>query len=321
MWMNIGISLLQLIAIPLFLLVFDFGVEGIILGQVVSLLIVFLIIFPLNFSWLTSGDYDFALLKRVLSFGLPLMPTALAMFIMTAADRYMLVWLSIDENGIYQVAYYSLAYKIVFIMTLITSGFSIFWGSYVYSTYTEKNAKHKYGFIYRNYIGVVFMGSIFLLLFLPWLYTWFEEYRQGLVLVPILLAGFIVYQIGDYFCIGIGIKNKNVIRAYSGIVATAFNISLNYLLIPIYGSLGASIATLSSFIVYSLILMYRSHQLYPVNYSWLLLIIATTSVLGTSLIYLFAEMHLLTYLFVVMIIVSILYVNAGGFKREWLDYE
>ena len=79
---------------------------------------------------------------------------------------------------------------------------------------------------------------------------------------PLLISGFLIYNICDYFCIGIDIAERTEIRMYSGLAALFTNIVLNLILIPIFGGIGAAAATLISYFLYGIILMFPSSLRY-----------------------------------------------------------
>jgi len=316
MWLNIGQTVCQAILVLLFLVMFDGGLTGLIWGQALGLLVVLIVIVVHNFPWKKNGYFDREILKRTLSFGLPLVPAAVAMFLVTSSDRYMISWLIGGENGINQVAYYSFAYKIVALMALASSGFSVFWGPYVYANYRHPDSGYFFSFVFRNYVQVLFILSLVILSALPYIFLYFPRYRPGMILMPILLAGYLIYQVGDYFCVGIGIQEKTSIRAVAGLWTAFVNIVLNLILIPQIGALGASVATLVSYIWYVAILMYKSQQLFFVPYSWLQSGVTIFFIAMTSLVYRHYIHLLLPYITVGVVATTIVYFRAGGFSKS-----
>ena len=84
-----------------------------------------------------------------------------------------------------------------------------------------------------------------------------------------LLTGSIVIILGMNTVImsGISLSRQTQYFTWYTLACAAFNILLNFLLIPRYGMLGAAAATLASYIVLMSLYFYRSQLLSPVQYN------------------------------------------------------
>jgi len=76
----------------------------------------------------------------------------------------------------------------------------------------------------------------------------------------------VIYNVGDYFPIGISITRRTYHRAW--IVAASMVVSLiaNYVLIPPFGMIGAGIATFVGYAFYCGLLLFVSDSIYPIGY-------------------------------------------------------
>ncbi len=317
---NLVQAILQLIAVSYLFVIRDMGINGILLGQVLATTVVLMVLVIIDNKWIFEGKFNLKLFKRCLNFGLPLVPAAVAMFFMTASDRYMLKWLVSDgESVLEQVGIYALAYKFVVLMTLSTAGFATFFGPFVYKTYLKDRAHERFIFLFRIYSGGLFFAAIILCAVLPWLiWIFFPAYSVILNLVPIMLTGFVIYNIGDYFCIGIDIAERSDIRAMAGAIVAVSNVALNFFMIPLLGLFGAALATTISYAIYAVILLVNSHKLYPISYPWITWILPILWLIcGTPMMVYMPEMSWL-YAFVGFVIFFSVFLLAGGFKRDWL---
>lgn len=95
------------------------------------------------------------------------------------------------------------------------------------------------------------------------------QYYGAARVVGIVVFGLLIYQVTDYFCVGIGIAKKMHIRMWSGLIAVATNCLLNWLLIPPYGMVGAAWATLISYAVYGAIVMIGSEVSFHIPYAYM----------------------------------------------------
>ncbi len=223
----------------------------------------------LDHDWMFNARFEWSILKRTLCFGAPLVVAGLAVLGLRTTDRAMLNSLIADPKwSLVLLGYYAFALRLVSISNLATGGFSVLWGPYVMKTYREVSAPLRYKYIYSTYLLIITVlnfciigGSV---CFVP---MFFPQYVPALPLVSILLASNLAYALGDYFCVGIGIKEKTWIRTVAGIGTVAVNIVLNFFLIRHFDAMGAAISTLVSTLFYTGFLMWTSHRLlYPVQY-------------------------------------------------------
>ncbi len=315
---NITHALLQLGAIYYLFAIQNLGILGIVLGHVAASALSLSIFMVQDWNWLFRGKFDAAIMKRCWGFGLPLVSASIAMFLMSASDRYMLKWLyQQGGSSLGEVGIYSLAIKLIVLMTLVTRGFQLFWAPYAYASYGRPDAERKFAYIFRNYASILFLASLLLLSLLPFIYQFFPDYSSGRFLIPVMVSGFLLYNIGDYFCVGIDIKEKTNFRTRAGILAAILNITLNALLIPHWGGFGAALATTCSFAVFVAYLMRASHRLFPVSYAWSVWLFGAGWLLLGLPVLVFWEGEFWYYFAFGTLSFLYLYFRAGGYRRDW----
>jgi len=206
-------------------------------------------------------------LKRMLKFGLPLVPAGIASFILTLSDRYFLnVYSSLSEVGLY-----SLGYKFGFgINILIVTPFQLIWPALLFSMAEKKEAGRFYSKILTYFL--LLAGSISLMLSL------FSKEVIQIMAAPaywgaykvISLVAFSYVLYGIYFIVAVGINLKEKTYHLPWIVGTAagLNLFLNYLLIPTYGMMGAAWATFFSYLALVVINYFINQKYYHINYEW-----------------------------------------------------
>jgi len=93
-----------------------------------------------------------------------------------------------------------------------------------------------------------------------------KEYWDGLVIVPYLLYGYVF--LGLYYNLSVWYKLTD--KTYFGTIITLFGVaitlSLNYILIPIYGYLGSSWATLACYSIMAVTSYFLGQKYFPVPY-------------------------------------------------------
>ena len=249
-----------------------------------STILTFLVVFLIDHKWLLVGSFNLKILIRTLRYGFPLVPASLAFMLIQVGDRFMLNYLTFDPGwALILLGYYAFALRLVSINSLLSSGFNTLWAPYVMRTFKEDGAAIRFGFIFSLYVFLLSLLSIFLIfashLFVP---RFLNEYSGALPVLSILITSNFLYSVGDYFCVGIDIKEKTILRSIFGGIALIINLASNFLLIPQFGALGAALSTLVSTAFYVLPLMYFSQRLFYVHYSLLIWIMISISLLSTT---------------------------------------
>ncbi len=229
--------------------VFHFGVAGyvfsIVLGNVTSLIFthitgrLYAVYHPLR----TNREFR----RTMLHYCVPLIPTMIMWWIVTASDSFMVTsFIGDDANGIYQFAY-----KFPNLIILVLSAFMQAWRI---SAITERNSRtvsNFYSNIFDMLQTLMFLAAGGIMLFLhPVIMPLFAEegFGSAYFYVPILL-GATIFQCFDNFLSTIyEAAQKTTHSLISSSIGAAANIVLNLILIPLIGVSGAAIATLFSFL-------------------------------------------------------------------------
>lgn len=181
-----------------------------------------------------------------LKYSVPLIFHGLSLVILNQMDRVMITSLhSASETGIYSVAYNFGTITIAF-----TTAMNDVWIPWFYGKMSEGDLKNIrwYG---KGYIWTCVLLSGGVMLLSPDVFKIFtnEAYWGGIMVIPLLV-------IGNYFSAICGLpinamyySKKTKMIALSSLTAMLVNLCANYLLIPLYGSLGAASATVVSFFV------------------------------------------------------------------------
>ena len=209
--------------------------------------------------------FSFDLLRKMLSFGLPLVPASMAYYLITFSDRYFInYYVSLHELGLYAIGN-----KVTALITLLTAGFSTAWAPFLHSTFMKPGANRTFRRIFNLYLTALFLFATVVSFFAVEVITIFatDVYISAYIVVPLLFYSLIVYQVGDYFPIGIGITRKTYHRAWIGGVTLVANLTFNYLLISRYGMIGAAVSTLLSYSLYCGLLITVSERIYPVGFA------------------------------------------------------
>jgi len=244
---NISQILLILFFTYYYLVIIKYGILGVYKAQLISFCIVFFILFILdikNYRVTLSKDY----LKKMLSYGVGLTPGEISAWVLNLIDRYFIKGM-INLNA---VAIYSMGYKIgMLILPLFLVPFKSSFTPFKFSAYKNNDGKAKIKtiFNYFNFAGwFIILGlSIFSDIAIKILST--KEYNQSYKIVAIIAFSYYLWGLCEFYVLGLLIANKVLMNSLIIIISAAFNILLNYILIPNLGIYGAAIATCIAYLI------------------------------------------------------------------------
>ncbi len=252
-------------AILLFIVVFDFGLQGVLWGDIIGIVAMGAAGF-----WLTRKDIGLNIsgrhLKSMLRFGLPLIPWTLTISIITLSDRYFLrAWSTMDE-----LAVYSLGAKIGMIMTLFTRAFQTAWPASAYSIAKQEDAKEQLAKGGRYVFAAASLLGAALALAAPELVAVFGGsafYTPAIHIVPWVVFSYALYQFTLVLLIAITITHKTYYVMVLAVGAVCVKVVFSSVLIPRYGAYGAGLSTFGSFGVLLTCGYIVAQRVYSVPYS------------------------------------------------------
>jgi O-antigen/teichoic acid export membrane protein len=243
---------------------FDAGVTGVFVGIIAgnALAMVYGLI-------VIRGDLSRSFsrfqLDRMLRYGVPLIPTALALWALAFLDRIMLSRLStLDEVG-----QYAIANRVASVLTLAVVAFTTAVGPQLFSLYSTDRELEK--FIRARvltYLTVVLcFGGLWLALFAQQIVDVLAPgYDQAYQAVGLLLLGIIGYAASGLTMAGISYTRRTAYFAVGAGVAFGIHVALNFALMPLIGMLGAALSTLVAYGVLAALYLVVSQRLYPTRY-------------------------------------------------------
>jgi len=262
---NVVKFLLILIANILFLQIIKLKIVGILYAYIIG--DAFLLL--LTFLWMKSdlGKFlNFKLIKQTVQFGAPLILGSIAWMFLNMGDRYVLKILT----NYHQVGLYSLGYKLSNLLNIIIiQPFSLGFLPLVYKYYQEKGDRRYYSkmFIYLSFV-VAWVG-IGLSLFgkqLIQIVARRPDYLSAWTIIPIISLAYYFWGASLIQYISFNLKNKTQISAAITITTAILNLLLNIIFIPLWGIIGAALATLFSFQFQFILAYILAQKTYPIPY-------------------------------------------------------
>ncbi len=243
----------------------DKGPMGVIVGNFIGTLTVYLALLGYRREQL-GLEFDRPLFRAMNRFGMPLVPSALLLWVTNFADRFILVKLV----NTFEVGLYSVGVRIASAMILLLTAFRTAWPAFAYSIESEEEAKSAYGFVLTYLVLISTWVATALTLLSPWLVHWLAapQYASAsrvvgpLAFSTVAFAGYIV------IAIGVGRARRTQFNWIVTGLAAVVNVGLCFALIPSRGMMGAAIATVAAYAVMFVAMTWWAQRVYPVPYQW-----------------------------------------------------
>jgi len=254
-----------------FVVVLDMKVEGVIIANLIMAGLVFLgaPLIPLIVHRKPPLEVSLLRLREMLAFGLPFVPGAFAMWILSSTDRYFLEHFSSRA----ELGLYSLGFTFASIISVVFLGpFRMTWPGLMLPKSLEADAKETFARFatYFLFLGAllglpIILGSEYVIRIMgP------PEYWRAYSVVPVLVVSIVVGTEGLQAILntGIFIEKKTSYAPLIVIVGAVCNVLLNLALIPRFGMMGASVATLMSGMVMVWVTVRINQRFYPIPYEY-----------------------------------------------------
>jgi O-antigen/teichoic acid export membrane protein len=257
--------LLTIAATLVLVVVLDKGPIGVIVGNFTGTLLVYAVLVGYRREQL-GLQFDRSLLREMNRFGIPLVPTALFLWVTNFSDRLFLVQLA-DTT---EVGLYSVGVRIASAMVLLLTAFRLAWPAFAFSIEDDREARRTFAFVLTYLVVVATWVATALALLSPWIVDLIAApafASSSRVVGPLAFAA---VAFGAYIVVAIGVgraKRTQFNWVVTG-AAAAVNVVLNLLLIPPYGMMGAAVATVAAFATMFAGMAWWAQRIYPVPYQW-----------------------------------------------------
>lgn len=260
------------------------------LGAVESKLFAYLVSF-VTVSFLMFKKFvprfSVGVLKECLKYGLPLIFVGLSTTILTLADRYFLK----ELRDLYEVGIYTMAYKFGMVINIaLVTPFRQAFFPLMFKLAESANIKNLYRWFLLYFLSVACWFFLGISLFSKEILTLVTspDYVSGYIIIPIITFSYLLFGVRLVFTTVLASQKRTGVIAYSTIWSVLANILLNLLLIPTWGIMGASIATLLSYLFLVVLTYIPQQRIIHIDWDWKRsgkLIAFTIIIFGISLLY------------------------------------
>ena len=257
----------------------DKGAMGVIVGNFIGTLVVYVALLAYR-RYQLGLEFDRPLLRAMNRFGMPLVPSALALWAINFIDRFFVG----QYKGQGEVGVYSVAVRISSAIVFVLIAFRAAWPAFAYSIEDDREARRTYAFVLTYLVVLTSWLALALGGLAPWivhLLTTPHFYRaeKAVALLAFAAAAYAAYTV---LAIGAGRARKTQLNWVISGAAAAINIGLNVWLIPRYGMVGAAIATVAAYVALFAGMVIYAQSVYPVPYQWRRVLTAAAGAVGLT---------------------------------------
>lgn len=244
-----------------------------ILGAQIATLSSSILLFFVSFLLFTKKRYTYRFswywAKKMLKYGMPLVPAGIAAWFYISSDRYFLLhYQNTTEIGLYAVGN-----KLSQALQILAISVQMSWGPILISVYERDKTEEKletknlYSQGWRLFLVVSLTLSLFLSIFgieLAKILTR-PAYYMCVLAIPFLTLSKVCSQSVQMTGIGINLAEKTKHFAWILPLVAGVNVGLNFFFVPKFSFVGAAFTTLVASLVYLLFSYNLSQKYFPVD--------------------------------------------------------
>lgn len=260
--------------------------EGLLIGRLVSSALVFLLMLHLTVKYMV-WHVRLDVLKQLLAYGAPLVPTSLAFWVIANVSTFFLKhFASLEEVGVF-----GMALRLATVITLITSGVQMAWRPYSMSMKDRAGNRELFAKVYMVLLVIGAVGLMTIATLSPWLVeTFFKpEYREAAAYIPFLSA---VTFLNFYYLIlstGLFLTKETGYISKVFTVAALLHLVLNAMFVPFWMSWGAVVASLITYLVAVVFIFRKSQQVYRVPVTWKKMVLMSVGTLLSLIVVVYIQ--------------------------------
>jgi O-antigen/teichoic acid export membrane protein len=202
----------------------------------------------------------------LLRFGLPFMPSRVALWALNLSNRLLVAWLATRSlAGIFVVGA-----NVAQSVALLVTAFQLAWPPFAYGIKDDGEAR----VVYRSVLTVWLLVALAVVLPLALARDWLiavlagQSYVAGADAMALTALGLAFY--GAYYVVGVAVgraKRTQLNWVVTGIAAIT-NVLLCIVLIPDHGATGAGAASAVAYLLMAVLMVVRGNRVFPVGYDW-----------------------------------------------------
>lgn len=245
-----------------FLLGLKIGVIGYLLALIFSNFLAVIFLWTgagLNRYLLSVRKIDKKIAGEMFRYSIPMIPNSVSWWISNSSDKYILTFFA----GVGLTGIYSVSQKIPSLFATIATIFMGAWQISAVEDFGSEQSRKFYSNVYRSYssiniilVSILIYGTKILAKIL-----FSKGFYSAWMFTPVLLLAFLFNAMASFLGSIYTSTKKTKMLFVSTIIAALANIIANFIMIPIWGAMGAGIATLLSYFLVWLIRLWDTKKI------------------------------------------------------------
>ena len=261
---NVIASLSMLVLNIVFVSVFQWGYMSLIASTCIVNILQFVLYITTVRIKISKKLFDRELFKKMFRYALPMLPMTICIWVLNMSDRLMMKYFC----GSHEVGIYGIGTRFVTILTVIITGIATAYTAFAFKNEKEEGAKELFADVVSGIFvllaGIcttiaIFGKDIIALMADP-------KYAEAYKVLNGLMFAQLAFAMNTFMGYGIAFKKKSKYFFYAVSIGAVANVLTNLIVLPIYGSQGASMAALLGQILSFAFTYYYSVKFYPCDY-------------------------------------------------------
>ncbi len=244
---------------------FSYGIYGYLIsiafGNVSSAIYLYFVV-GLN-SYLKPQMNDKELLKEMLFFSVPMIPNSISWWFANISTRYILVMF----EGLATAGIFTAISKLPSIINVLSSIFQQAWQFSASKEISKKDANSFFSKVFISYYTLIISSCSIIITFIPFIAKFLlqGDFFYAWSMIPLLLVSAVLNCFSVYFGSIYTASMNNKMIMISTIVGATVSVVSSFLLIPVFGIIGAIIATNLSYITINIMRYFDTKRFIVLN--------------------------------------------------------
>lgn len=293
----------------------EYKVGYVFMANLIASSITLLMVIPVIIKVKLKFDLD--IWKRMINYSFPLLLAGISGTINDALDKIILRRLLGNDEGLSAVGEYGAGYKIGVLMALFIQMYRFAAEPFFFERAKKSGAKESYAFIMKYFILVMLAVYLVINLYITgFQYIVGENYRESIIVVPIISMAYLLYGIYINHSIWYKLNDLTFYAVYITLIGAAVTVIINLVFVPEFGYIAAAwahIASYGSMIIFSFIFA-RNH--FVVDYQMEKIVPYFVIVLAMVIFSLFYRYRSLTQELIVNTLLFLGFVGYAQYKDK-----
>lgn len=211
---------------------------------------------------------DKALLKRVLTYGFPILIAGFAGQINDTLNRVMFMELhpGTDAENVKAIGSFTMALRLAVLINLVIQAFKMAAEPFFFSIAKDGDAQHTYARVMKWFVIIMALMFLNVMLYMDVWKLFIGEHIQAIHLVPVMLLSYIFLGIYYNLTVWYKLTDKTYFGTYIMVIGSVVTVIFNWLLIPVWGYNACAWGTLLCYGVMMYLSFMWGQKYYPIPY-------------------------------------------------------